>query len=231
MGHKPHLSIFLFNEKDGSYVKTTYNNEDMMRFIKSALAALTLTAFTSTVYAAPTPGHSPVQTAPASQTPPQTQTAAPAQQTKAEDSAKQTGPQPGKPLQFVGPSFVMFGEKTLQIGTVDMSAKKMLSSIILSPPWDVDGTDICGTDSLSKTGNVCVSFSKTGSVSAPGGVVLPTVHKADLAKVSPENTTVYCDDCTITRASGLFHTDTVTGIPVISKKSGWVSFTGEPIGK
>lgn len=194
-----------------------------MRLFKHTVAVLAFAVGTTNVMAAPAP-HAPV---PVEHAPVVAQTNAQPQQA----APKDTGPQPGKPLQFVGPSFLMFGEKTLQIGTVDMAAKKMLSSIIISPPWNVDGVDICGTDSLSKTGNSCVSMGKTGSVSAPGGVILPTVHKADLAKVSPENTTVYCDDCTITRTSGLFHTDTVKGIPVISKKSEWVSFTGEPIGK
>lgn len=200
-----------------------------MKKLFSALAmftagALILTTPATEVFAA---GKS-VQVGPAP-TKPTTVTTTPGTKTDSPtDQSKDQGPQPGKPIHLVGPSFVMYGDTTFQLGTVDFQKKKALSSVILNAPWDVDGVSLCGTDAVKdKDHNVCVSVSKEGVLKLPAPAVLPVFKKADLPDKSADGSVAICSDCTLTVKTGIISSSSGKGFQVVSIGGHWTGPLGE----
>lgn len=152
----------------------------------------------------------------------------PASSAQGADQSKDQGPQPGKPIHLVGPSFVMFGDTTFQLGTVDFQKKKVLSSVIMNPPWSPVGMSLCGADAIKdRDHNTCVTIDNTGVTTFPAPPTLPVFTKATLPKNVTDGSVAVCSDCTLTVKTGLFSSSSGTGFVVTSLSGHWHGPFGE----
>lgn len=156
---------------------------------------------------------------------------------------QQKGPQPGKPLPFLGNTFFIFGGNALKLGSVDMQAKKELGSIVWNPPWNPNGVSMCGgnyaTDATDKTKPVCVNVNADSRLDAPAigtdHLTLKEYNYADLPKDVASTDVFLCKDCYVLRptfASGFFGAkktadEKITNVAVRMIDKQWKTLNGE----
>lgn len=210
-----------------------------------AALALSVSAFAAPPVA-PKPTSAPKMSAVPATAAPAATSAQPAQQSgDAQKTQQQNGPQPGKPIAFLGNSFFIFGDNALKLGSYDPQAKKELGSVVLNAPWNTNGVSLCGGNYISAAGDknkpVCVNVNADGKLDAPAvstdHLTLKEFNFADLPKTVASTDVFLCKDCYVLRptfVSGFFGAkkgtdEKITNVAVRLVNKQWETLNGEVV--